>query len=125
MDYRPTIAITMGDPAGIGAEVIVKALSDASLRHRARYIIYGMNELLSYAADLAEYDVFWWRDQFNGRLRSYPHDVVVVDYDQYSMLGSAVRSPSKMGGEASMRFCVDAIEAGKQKKVEVAGGAPH
>jgi 4-hydroxy-L-threonine phosphate dehydrogenase PdxA len=30
MDYRPTIAITMGDPAGIGPEVIVKALSDPS-----------------------------------------------------------------------------------------------
>src|SRR2546429_630408 len=115
MDYRPTIAITMGDPAGIGAEVIVKALADPVLRHRARYIIYGMNELLAYAADLAEYDVFWWRDQCNGRLRAYPHDVVVVDYDQYSMLGSAIRSPSKMGGEASMRFCVDAIEAGQKK----------
>ena len=49
MDYRPTIAITMGDPAGIGAEVIVKALADPVLRHRARYIIYGMNELLAYA----------------------------------------------------------------------------
>src|SRR2546428_3697213 len=101
----------MGDPAGIGAEVIVKALSDPSLRRRARYIIYGMNELLSYAADLAEFDVFWWRDQFNGRLRSYPHDVVVVDYDNYTMLGSAVRHPSKMGGEASMRFRLDAIQA--------------
>ena len=83
MDYRPTIAITMGDPAGIGAEVIVKALSDPRLRQAARYIIYGMNEMLHYAADLAEFDVFWWRDQYNGRLRAYPHDVVVVDYDQY------------------------------------------
>jgi 4-hydroxy-L-threonine phosphate dehydrogenase PdxA len=91
MDFRPTIAITMGEPAGIGAEVIVKALADPVLRHKARYIIYGMNELLHYAADLAEFDVFWWRDQYNGRLRSYPHDVVVVDYDQYSMLGSAIR----------------------------------
>jgi len=123
--YRPTIAITMGDPAGIGPEVIVKALSDAVLRHRARYIIYGMNELLSYAADLAEYDVFWWRDQFNGRLRAYPHDVVVVDYDQYSMLGgSAVKSPSKMGGEASMRFCLDAIEAANKKLVDAVVTAP-
>src|SRR5256885_971909 len=124
MDYRPTIAITMGDPAGIGAEVIVKALADAVLRHRARYIIYGMNELLAYAADLAEYDVFWWRDQCNGRLRAYPHDVVVVDYDQYSMLGSAIRSPSKMGGEASMRFCVDAIDAAQKKLVDAVVTAP-
>ncbi len=125
MEYRPTIAITMGDPAGIGAEVVVKALADPVLRHKARYIIYGMNELLSYAADLAEFDVFWWRDQYNGRLRSYPHDVVVVDYDQYTMLGgSAIKSPSKMGGEASMRFCLDAIEAANRKLVDAVVTAP-
>ena len=123
-DYRPTIAITLGDPAGIGPEVIVKALADPILRHKARYIIYGMNELLHYAADIAEFDVFWWRDQYNGRLRSYPHDVVVVDYDQYSMLGTAIRSPSKMGGEASMRFCNDAIEAANKKIVDAVVTAP-
>ena len=104
MDYRPTIAITMGDPAGIGPEVIVKALADPVLRHRARYVIYGMNELLAYAADLAELDVFWWRDQYHGRVKAYGFDVTVVDYDQYSILGTAIRSPSKIGGEASMRF---------------------
>ena len=83
-----------------------------------------MNEMLAYAADLAEYDVFWWRDQYNGRLRAYPHDVVVVDYDQYSMLGSAIRSPSKMGGEASMRFCLDAIDAAQKKLVDAVVTAP-
>jgi 4-hydroxythreonine-4-phosphate dehydrogenase len=124
MDYRPTIAITMGEPAGIGPEVIVKALSDPVLRHRAKFVIYGMNELLHYAADIAEFDVFWWRDQFNGRLRSYPHDVVVVDYDQYSMLGTAIRAPSKMGGEASMRFCLDAIDAAKKELVDAVVTAP-
>jgi 4-phospho-D-threonate 3-dehydrogenase / 4-phospho-D-erythronate 3-dehydrogenase len=124
MDYRPTIAITLGEPSGIGPEVIVKALSDPVLRHKARYVIYGMNELLAYAADIAEFDVFWWRDQYNGRLRAYPHDVVVVDYDMYSMLGSALRSPSKMGGEASMRFCLDAIEAANKKIVDAVVTAP-
>jgi 4-hydroxythreonine-4-phosphate dehydrogenase len=114
----------MGDPAGIGAEVIVKALADPILRHRARYIIYGMNELLHYAADLAEFDVFWWRDQYNGRLRSYPHDVVVVDYDHFSMLGSAIRAPSKLGGEASMKFCVDAIDAASRRLVDAVVTAP-
>jgi 4-hydroxythreonine-4-phosphate dehydrogenase len=124
MDYRPTIGITLGDPAGIGPEVIVKALADPVLRHKARYIIYGMNELLSYAADLAEFDVFWWRDQFNGRLRSYPHDVVVVDYDQYSILGHALRQPSKIGGEASMRFCLDAIDAARKGLIDAVVTAP-
>jgi 4-hydroxythreonine-4-phosphate dehydrogenase len=124
MDYRPTIAISMGEPAGIGPEVIVKALADPVLRFKARYIIYGMNELLHYAADIAEFDVFWWRDQYGGRLRSYPHDVVVVDYDQYSMLGTAIRAPSKMGGEASMRFCLDAIDAANAGLVDAVVTAP-
>lgn len=124
MDYVPTIAITMGDPCGIGPEVIVKALADRTLRRRAKYVIYGMNELLSYAADLAEVDVFWWRDQYTGNLRRYPHDAVVVDYDQYSILGSAVRAPSKIGGEASMRFCLDAIEAAMRGLVDAVVTAP-
>src|SRR5436309_5889603 len=123
-DYRPTLGITLGDPDGIGPEVIVKALADPVLRHRAKYVIYGMNELLAYAADLAEFDVFWWRDQFSGRLRAYPHDVVVVDYDQYSILGHAVRAPSKAGGEASMRFCNDAIDAAQKKIVDAVVTAP-
>jgi 4-hydroxythreonine-4-phosphate dehydrogenase len=123
-DYRPTIAITMGDPAGIGPEVIVKALADPVLRHRARYVIYGMNELLHYAADLAELDVFWWRDQYQGRLRAYGFDVTVVDYDQYSILGTTIRSPSKIGGEASMRFCLDAIDAAQKGFVDAVVTAP-
>ncbi len=122
--YRPTIGITMGDPSGIGPEVIVKALADPVLRHRARYVIYGLNEMLSYAADVAEFDVFWWRDLYAGRLRSYPHDAVVVDYDHYSILGHAVRAPSRVGGEASMRFCLDAIEAAKTGLIDAVVTAP-
>ncbi|MFT3786956.1 MAG: 4-hydroxythreonine-4-phosphate dehydrogenase PdxA [Tepidisphaeraceae bacterium] len=116
----------MGEPAGIGPEVIVKALHDPVLRRRARFVIYGMNELLAYAADLAEFDVFWWRDAAHGgHPRYYPQDVVVVDYDEhYSMLGSALRAPSKMGGEASMRFCVDAIQAAMAGMVDAVVTAP-
>ena len=48
------IGITMGDPAGIGPEVIVKALADPLVRREAKFIIFGMNEQLTYAADRAE-----------------------------------------------------------------------
>ncbi len=124
MTYRPTIAITMGEPAGIGPEVIVKALTDPVLRHRAKFVIYGMNELLSYAADLAEHNVFWWRDPINGAPKHYTQDVVVVDYDEYAMLHTDVQGPSKLGGEASMRFCVDAIEAALKGYVDAVVTAP-
>ena len=41
---KPTIGITMGDPAGIGPQIVVKALMDPRLRTSARLVIYGLNE---------------------------------------------------------------------------------
>jgi 4-hydroxythreonine-4-phosphate dehydrogenase len=40
------------------------------------------------------------------------------------MLGHAVRAPSKMGGEASMRFCLDAIDAARKNIVDAVVTAP-
>ncbi len=111
---RPVIGITMGEPAGIGPEIVVKALADPQIRRLGRFIIYGMNELLSYAADLAEIDPYWWRLQHDSPRAEYDlvHDVVVLDYDEYSILGQAVQRPTKPGGQASLRFIDDAIGAG-------------
>ena len=110
---RPVIGITMGDPAGIGPEVLVKALADPRVRALGRFVVFGMNELLSYAADLAELDVYWWRLQHDSERATYDlvHDIVVLDYDEYSMLGHTVARPTKQGGEASLRFLEDAIRA--------------
>lgn len=41
MDDLPTIGITMGDPAGIGPEIIVKALSEETLYEVCRPVIVG------------------------------------------------------------------------------------
>ncbi|MEO8425851.1 MAG: 4-hydroxythreonine-4-phosphate dehydrogenase PdxA [Verrucomicrobiota bacterium] len=41
MNSLPTIAISMGDPAGIGPEIIVKALADDGLRALAKWIVIG------------------------------------------------------------------------------------
>ena len=37
----PKICVTLGDPAGIGPEVVVKALADESLREAARWLLVG------------------------------------------------------------------------------------
>ncbi|MHC4995944.1 MAG: PdxA family dehydrogenase, partial [Planctomycetota bacterium] len=109
----PTIAVTMGDPMGIGPEVVVKALSDPALRRRARFVVYGLNEQMAYAADLAEIEPYWWRLQHESPRATYDlvHDVVVLDYDEISMLGMAERGATRQGGEASLHFIRDAIEA--------------
>ncbi len=46
---KPRLAITMGDPAGIGAEVIVKAFSDLAIFHRATPFVIGVPDCLELA----------------------------------------------------------------------------
>ena len=117
------IGITMGDAAGIGPEVIVKALADPNIRRAAKFIIFGMNEQLCYAADTAEIEPFWGRHQHEKISRDYPYKVVVADYDDYSV-PSWMRGPSKFAGEASIRFCLDAVDAARAGIIDAVVTAP-
>src|SRR6187399_2664834 len=47
----PRIAITVGDPSGIGPEIAIKAAADARVREVCEPILYGPTA----AADLASY----------------------------------------------------------------------
>lgn len=47
---RPSLLVTMGDPAGIGPEIVARALSLAALRKAARLAAVGDPEILARAA---------------------------------------------------------------------------
>jgi 4-hydroxythreonine-4-phosphate dehydrogenase len=117
------IGVTMGDPAGIGPEVVVKALADPALRRAAKFIVFGMNEQLCYAADRAEIEPYWGRHQHEKISRDYPYKVVVADYDEYS-LPPWIKRPSVVAGESSIRFCLDAIDAARAGIINAVVTAP-
>src|SRR5205085_3994227 len=54
----------------------------------------------------------------------YPHDVVVLDYDEFSILGLDHRGATKAGGMASMQFITDAIQAALKSKIDAVVTAP-
>jgi 4-hydroxythreonine-4-phosphate dehydrogenase len=117
------IGVTMGDAAGIGPEIIVKALADPAIRKAAKFVIFGMNEQLCYVADAAEIEPFWGRHQHEKISREYPYKVVVADYDEYSV-PSWIKGPGKLTGEASIRFCLDAIDAARAGIIDAVVTAP-
>ena len=51
MSNLPTIAITMGDPCGIGPEVVVKALSNPSLTELCHPLVVGSTPILMKTAE--------------------------------------------------------------------------
>jgi 4-hydroxythreonine-4-phosphate dehydrogenase len=49
---EPVVAITMGDPAGVGPEIIAKAMAEPSLREHARLVVIGSAARLQQAVEL-------------------------------------------------------------------------
>jgi len=101
----------MGDPAGIGAEVVVKALADREVRSLARFVVYGLNELLAYEADQLEIEPYWYRVQHDSArsARRIIENVVVLDFDEFDGFIQTPRQPSKPGGLASKAFVEEAV----------------
>ena len=54
---KPQIAITMGDPSGVGPETIVGAWRDPAIHAAARPLVVGHPEIMRRAADLLSADV--------------------------------------------------------------------
>ena len=120
---RPLIAITLGDPCGIGSEVIVKALADPELRSLGRFLIFGAEEVLSGAADAAGIRPFWFRILHDEPLR-IDSGVVVADFAEYAAGFWIHPRPTPEGGRASLRFLDEALRAARRGDVQAIVTAP-
>ena len=54
---RPTIAVSMGDPAGIGPELVAKVMADQALMSRCHALVIGMPSALEAACRLIDNDL--------------------------------------------------------------------
>lgn len=57
MMKRPILAITMGDPAGIGPEIIIKSLSKQEVYKKCRPLVTGDANVMTLAASLLSSDI--------------------------------------------------------------------
>jgi 4-hydroxythreonine-4-phosphate dehydrogenase len=113
---KPLIGVTMGDPCGIGAEVIVKALADPEVRSLGRFVIYGVDEVLQGAADAADIRPFWFA-KGNGESLRVDSGVVVADFPAYAAGYWLRPRPTAEGGNASLDFLKAAVEAAKARTI--------
>lgn len=119
METRPTIAVSMGDPGGIGPEVLVKSLADAGVRSRARFVIHGSSAAMHAAGERCEIEPMWWRvdrDADRAVLASAMiHNVVLIDSDRETRRGGFPASHTRQGGELSFRWVEDAVAQAKRE----------
>lgn len=105
----------MGDPGGIGPEVLVRALADPRVRTGAGFVVFGSMSAMLAGAETAGVEPFWWRVPREGAATLLPaaltHDVVLVDDDGVvpEPLRRWAATNSKVQGELSFRWVEEAI----------------
>ena len=107
----PVIGVTMGDPLGIGPEVLVRALAGEDLGE-ARFVIYGSNEILTLNADQLGIRPTWSRIPHDSKRldRRIDDKIVVKDFEQPESLRDCDPRPTPAGGHLSKTFVERAIE---------------
>ena len=121
---KPIVAVTMGDPAGVGPEVVLKALAEPAVRQACRPLVLGDRELLKRTLQgrRSRLKLASWEPG-----QSLPDKEEIVPVYSLSSLSpkqSQPGCPSKGCGEAAYRYIRNAAELALAGSVDAMATAP-
>ena len=117
---RPIVAVTMGDPAGNGPEITVKALSDPALYERCRPIVVGDAKMIEQAKGFVnhpEIEVNPVSDVADAKFRAGTIDVYHLDLIE-DVASFKLGEVSAEGGNAAFQSVRRTIELAMEGKVD-------
>ncbi|MDH4186795.1 MAG: 4-hydroxythreonine-4-phosphate dehydrogenase PdxA, partial [Nitrospira sp.] len=107
---RPLLGITMGDPAGIGPEVIAKALSGSKVRRLCRPLVIGSYPVMQHIVKRLKLTMDVIRVEGHDSMPSESHQLAVLD-PMPKPLGRFSRGVAAAEtGAASVLFIKKAVE---------------
>ena len=116
---RPTIAITMGDPSGIGPEIIMKALAHAEVHAMCEPLVVGDAERLRRAGEIVGSSLNVETVEDAGDARFTPGTVQCLDL-KIVPKDHPFGEMSPISGEAAYRYiekAVQVVEAGAAQAI--------
>lgn len=120
---KQKIGITMGDPAGIGPEIILKALDKEEIRDLGDLIVLGDKKVLKYASKISNVrrEINVLEDDFN----SYKKEQInVYDLDNVNIDNLKMGEIQENAGIASFEYIKKAVELALDKKIDAVVTAP-
>ncbi|NEU30529.1 4-hydroxythreonine-4-phosphate dehydrogenase PdxA [bacterium LRH843] len=120
---RPIIGITMGDAAGIGPEILVKALQHKEIYENCKPLIIGDAKVLEKVKPIvqSEATIHSITDPSEGTYELGTIDVIDLDLIPADLPFGEV---SAVAGDAAFQFLAKAIEFAKEKKIDSICTAP-
>jgi 4-phospho-D-threonate 3-dehydrogenase / 4-phospho-D-erythronate 3-dehydrogenase len=122
--YRPIIAISTGDPAGIGPEISLKAINESHIYDTCRPLLIGSGELFSYVNKLLQYGLIINRVEHVGDAKFVHGTVDILDMNNIDMTTFEFNKVSQMCGHASFEYVIKAIELANTGKVDATVTGP-
>jgi len=121
---KPVLALTMGDPCGIGPEVILRALAARRARAAARFVVFGSEAVLRRVAETFAIRLPRFSRVEASNVRVPERTVAIVDEVPCPASLAFRGRVSKKGGEASFRWIVAAIDAALAGSVDAVVTGP-
>ena len=116
---KPLIGITLGDPAGIGPEITVKALADHPIDEKCRPLVIGDASILERAAQIVgRPDVRIHAVENPSQGKYQPGCIDVLDMKAVDPDKLAIGKVSAMAGEAAFRYVKKVIELAMAGEVD-------
>lgn len=103
---RPRLALTLGDPSGIGPEVILKALADSQLRQNCDLTVIGSRQVL-----LTTYDQLRQSQHYHLSEYLHPDELSIREVEQTREIESQISTGvgNAASGAASFAYLETAI----------------
>jgi 4-hydroxythreonine-4-phosphate dehydrogenase len=121
---RPVVAITMGDPAGSGPEIDIKALRTIG-QADAKFVLIGDFRIFKKASELVNAnDLKFVKIAHPAEARDEPKTVYVVDVGTVDFSNLVYGKPSISGGKAAYECIVQAVNFAKTSAVQAIVTAP-
>jgi len=115
----PLIGITMGDPAGIGPEIIVKALADdKSIYGLCRPVVLGDPAILSSAILMADQEIELNIIASPSEAKAVPGNIDLVAVSNLKRDTIQPGKPTVEGGKAMVEYVIKAVEMIQRGELE-------
>ena len=124
MTEKPLVAITMGDPAGIGSEVTAKALADGGLSRRCRPFVIGSAAAMDEALRIIDSPVTTRVAHSVEDVSGEPGALDVLDMENLDYGDVGYGQVSAVAGKASVEWVLKAGELAASGQVQAVATAP-
>lgn len=124
MRDRPFLAITMGDPAGVGSEVTVKTLLDKSIYAKCKPFVVGNTEAIKSAIKIVNASINVNKISSINQINGQHGTIDVFDMDNLNFNNIEYGKLSAISGKASVEWILKAGELAAAGDIQAIATAP-